>query len=411
MIVSRRAVLGLLPVMPLAFRAIALGAAAPRLRRLVSGVGGFYVIEPDGTVKAWTTNPNGTKATSLGLGEDTIVPPFVAHEVPALKGATTIAGGGAGYAVMPDGRVLAWGDSGNGLLGNTPLAELEATGRQHPLVPTPTYTVPIPKIVDVATGSRHTLALTEDGRVFAWGNGQAGQLGIGELPVVNFRNRPPDINYFVPYPIQIPGLESVTAISTCTDFSLALLKDGTIRAWGENQYGQLGDGTTQARLLPVAVRGITNAVAISAGGLEFAVALLADGTVMTWGRRGDGLGRRVAAEANPIPTLVPGLTGVTAIAAGGAHVLALKSDGRVTSWGTVNVYDPVGHPSTPGPTPAVVPVVTTARTVSAGSLSSVALIADGTFMVWGALPSLTFRVDNAKGDGSRYPVPLVVKGL
>ena len=409
MIVSRRTVLGLVPVMPFALRAVALGGASSGRRHLVSCLGGFYLIEPDGTVKAWTTGR--VKASLLGLGDDSFLPPYVAHEVPALKGATAIAGGAAGYAVTADGRVLAWGDNWNGLLGNTPLSELESTGHQHPPVPTPTYTVPIPKIIDVAAGSRHALALTVDGRVFAWGNGQLGQLGIGDLPIVNFTTRSPDINYFVPYPIEIPGLANVIAISAGPEFSLALLRDGTVRAWGENYAGQLGDGSTERRTRPVQVRGITNAVAVSAGGLDFGVALLGDGTVATWGKRGDALGRRIAADVDRDPALVPGVTGITAIAAGGAHVLALKSDGRIVSWGTVNVYDPVGHGPAPGATPAVVPIVTTARAISAGPLSSQALIADGTFMVWGALPSLTFRVDGTKADGSRYPVPLVVKGL
>src|SRR5204863_5370274 len=101
-----------------------------------------------------------------------------------------------------------------------------------------------------------------------------------------------------PYPIQVPGLAGVVAISTGPEFSLALLKDGTIRAWGENTHGQLGDGTTERRTRPVLVGGITNAIAVGAGGLDLAVALLADGTVMTWGRRGDGLGRSAIAEAN-----------------------------------------------------------------------------------------------------------------
>jgi alpha-tubulin suppressor-like RCC1 family protein len=410
MIVSRRTMLGLVPGMPFALRAMAQEATAPRLRRFVSGLGGFYVTEPDGTVKAWTDGQ--VKASSLGLGDDRLLPPYVAQEVPALKGATVIAGGSVGYAVMPDGRVLAWGDNWNGLLGNTPVAELEATAQQHPPVPTPTFTLPMPKIVDIAAGSRHALALTADGAVFAWGNGQAGQLGIGDLPIVNFKTRPPDIHYFVPYPIQVPGLADVVAISAGMDFSLALLKDGTIRGWGENNYGQLGDGTTETRRRPVAARGITNAIAIGAGGLDYSVALLKDGTVATWGRGGASLGRpEIAHESkNPIPTPVPPVTGVTAIAVGGAHVLTLRPDGRIVSWGVVNVFDPVGHGPVPGPTPAAVPIVTTARAISAGSLSSQALLADGTFMAWGALPSLMFRVDDG-GDGARYPVPLVVKGL
>jgi alpha-tubulin suppressor-like RCC1 family protein len=183
---------------------------------------------------------------------------------------------------MADGRLLAWESNWSGLLGNTSLAVFERTAQPHPPVPTPTATLPMPKIVDVAAGSTHVVAVTADGTVFAWGNAQAGQLGNGDLPVINFKSGVRDTTYYVPFPTQVAGLADVVSIAAGSKFSLALLKDGSIRAWGENQHGQLGDGTTQARLRPVAVRGITNAVAVSPGGLDYAAALLADGTVLTW---------------------------------------------------------------------------------------------------------------------------------
>src|SRR6185503_2866870 len=106
MIISRRAVLGLMPVMPAALNAMAQGpASAPaRLRRLIDA-GGYYMLEPDGRVKVWTTDPN-AKGSDLGFDHDRAVAPYVAQELPVLKGATTIAGGGVRCAVMADGRVL-----------------------------------------------------------------------------------------------------------------------------------------------------------------------------------------------------------------------------------------------------------------------------------------------------------------
>ena len=388
----------------------ALAQEAPaRLRRFASGTGGYYVIEPDGRVKVWTVQQN-VKGVQLGLGHDRVVPPYVAQEVPTLRGATRIAGSAASYAVMPDGRVLAWESSWSGLLGNTSRAEFERTAQPLPSVTIPTPTVPIPKIVDVAAGSTHVLALTADGTVFAWGNAQAGQLGIGDLPIINFKTRVPDTSYYLPFPSQVPGLTGVVSIAAGSKFSLALLKDGSIRAWGENQYGQLGDGTTENRLRPVAVTGIANAVAVSAGGLDYSAALLADGTVMTWGYGNGALGRPGIRQrsVNPIPTRVPGVSGVTSIAAGAFQILALTGAGRVLSWGDGNVFHPVGHPA-PN-TPAVVPLPMTARAVFTDSQTSLALLADDTFMVWGALPSLAFRVDGAN-DGSTFPIPMIVKGL
>jgi alpha-tubulin suppressor-like RCC1 family protein len=267
----------------------------------------------------------------------------------------------------------------------------------------------MPKVMDVAAMARHVLALTAEGTVYAWGNGQAGQLGIGEMPVINFKAHLPGPMAYVPFPVRVPELSGVSAVAAGSAHSLALLKDGSLRAWGENNYGQLGDGTTVNRTKPVAVHGITNATAVATDA-EYSMALLADGTVMTWGYGSAALGRPgiVSRSVNSTPLPVPGVTGITAIAAGGAHALALRQDGRIVSWGAENVYHPVGHRTeAPGP----VPTITTARAIIAGSLSSAAVLADGTIMVWGALPSLFYRLDLGTQDGSLYPVPMVVKGL
>ena len=409
MILSRREALGLLSVMPAAFRTRRQASTPARLRRMFEALAGNYLIEPDRLVKFWTTSPNGKSP----FGDDRIVPPYIAEELPALKGATTIAGAaGASYAVMADGRVVAWGSNWNGLLGNTTLAELEVRSEPHPPVPMPVATEPMPKAVDVAAMSavgRHVLSLTAEGTVYAWGNGQSGQLGIGEMPIINFKAHLPGPMAYVPFPMRVVGLTGVSAIAAGSAHSLALLKDGSLMAWGDNVYGQLGDGTTVNRTKPVAVRGIANATAIAVDS-EYSMALLADGTVMTWGYGSEALGRPgiVDRSVNSTPLPVPGVTGITAIAAGGAHALALRQDGRITSWGAENVYHPVGHRTEP---PGPVPVITTARAILAGSLSSAAVLADGTIMVWGALPSLFYRLDGGSQDAALYPVPMVVRGL
>jgi hypothetical protein len=136
---TRREALALLPAVPAAIGALAqTPPAAARLRRLVSSFVNSYVIEPDGRVKAWTVSPN-TKAMYLGLDgdPDRIVPRWVAVEVPPLKGATAIALGTSSYAVTADGRVLAWGSTENGLLGNTPLEPEHTEFYRHGVSPAP----------------------------------------------------------------------------------------------------------------------------------------------------------------------------------------------------------------------------------------------------------------------------------
>ena len=113
---------------------------------------------------------------------------------------------------------------------------------------------------------------------------------------------------------------------------LAVKKDGTVWAWGDNYFGQLGDGTTQRRDTPVKVSGLAGVAAVAAGS-GHSLAVKKDGTVWAWGSNvsgelGDGTTQN---RRTPVP--VSGLTDVVAVAAGYHHSLALKSDGSVWMWG------------------------------------------------------------------------------
>src|ERR1700759_3459808 len=103
-------------------------------------------------------------------------------------------------------------------------------------------------------------------------------------------------------------------------------------AWGENESGQLGTGGS-GNNSPVAVKKLTGATAIAAGA-QFSLALLSNGTVQAWGDNGRGeLGNVNVEEGSRTPVAVPGLTGVTAIAAGAHHALALLGGGSGIAWG------------------------------------------------------------------------------
>ena len=127
----------------------------------------------------------------------------------------------------------------------------------------------------------------------------------------------------------------MTALDGGEWHSLAVRSDGTVWAWGSNDFGQLGDGSTTDRTSPVQVSSISTAVAV-AGGSHDSYALLANGTVMGWGLNvlgeiGDG-----TTTQRLIPVTVPGLSNVTSIVAKGVHVYALRSDGTVWAWGSNN---------------------------------------------------------------------------
>ena len=98
----------------------------------------------------------------------------------------------------------------------------------------------------VAAGDLHSLALRSDGTVWAWGGNERGQLGDG---TTDDRHRP----------VQVIGLDHVRTIVTCYYHNLALRTDGTVWAWGGNDHGQLGDGTAEDRPRPVQVRGVKDA--------------------------------------------------------------------------------------------------------------------------------------------------------
>ena len=186
--------------------------------------------------------------------------------------------------------------------------------------------------VDVSSTGEHVLALARDGSVYAWGRGDAGQLGIGPMPVVNYKTRSARVENFMPLPVRIPGLTDVVAISTGDRHSLALLKDGTVRAWGQNRFGQVGDGTTINRDTPTPVQGVRNVVAIAALGYS-SVAVLSDGTAMDWGNT------HGSSDPRPVPAAVVGARGLRSVVGGGAHVVALTQTGGVMTWGTSGHYE------------------------------------------------------------------------
>lgn len=208
----------------------------------------------------------------------------------------------------------------------------------------------------------------------------------------------------------ITGLTNVTALAGGDGHLLALRADGTVLAWGDNTFGQLGDGTRSAAATPAPVRGLADVVAIAAGG-QHSVALRAGGTALAWGRGDSGqLGNQFTADAlAPVEVLSAGgsvVSSVDEIAAGSAHSLA-RVGSTVWSWGRGGTGQ-LGNGQTANQTFAA-PIGTRSAfiTIGAAGDSSFGVQAGGAAWAWGD------SADGRLGDGttSARLVPVAVLGF
>jgi alpha-tubulin suppressor-like RCC1 family protein len=311
----------------------------------------------------------------------------VPTQVVGLKFVVAVsAGGHHSLALLADGTVVAWGDNEFGQLGDG------TTERSN----VPVAVTGLSGVKAIAAGGQHSLALLSNGTVMAWGDNEGGQLGDGSTTGSEV-------------PVAVTGLTGVKAISAGGGHSLALLSNGTVMAWGENEAGQLGDGGTKSRSAPVAVKGLSGVAAISAGG-DFSLALLTNGTVESWGSDERGQLDHSASEegGSNVPVPAEGLTGVAAVAAGAEHSLALLSTGSVMAWGADSAGQ-LGNGVIKGSQEAPVAVsgLSGVTAISAGGRDSAALLGSGSIMAWGS---------NAWGtlgeglSGGSSDVPVVVSG-
>src|SRR4030088_1117679 len=140
---------------------------------------------------------------------------------------------------------------------------------------TPGQVINLNSVIAVAGGDQHSLGLKSDGSVWAWGNSGWGQLGQGTYGGSS-------------KPIQVPGLGNVVGVASGSLHNLALKSDGTVWGWGFNYYGQVGNGTSGGNVLsPAQVKGLSGVTALVAAGFT-SYALKSDRTVWAWGY--DGLG-------------------------------------------------------------------------------------------------------------------------
>ncbi|WP_270170223.1 RCC1 domain-containing protein [Paenibacillus sp. SYP-B4298] len=360
---------------------------------------GFYStaeVRSDGTVWTWGYNNKGQ------LGDGTTVNTKIPKQVLGPGGnnvASVAAGSEYMVALKTDGSVWTWGDNQYGLLGDgtmtTTSTSVQVKGAGGVGF--------MSDITAISASTSDRVVLKSNGTVWTWGYNYDGNLGDGTR-----------IRRTTPVPVKGPGgqgiLSNITAIDTKAGHMLALRSDGTVWAWGRNDYGQLGDGTTIDRHTPVQVKGLegtgvlTDVIAVSAGNVS-SYALKSDGSVWSWGANtfnmlGDGT---AVHRSTPVQVKQQGmgfLFDIVAIEAGGMSAYALKSDGTLYSWGS-NAMGELGDGTTTDRSNSVKVKnetnsdgVQAISFLAAGSSMVLALKADGTLLGWG------FNYYGQLGDGT-----------
>lgn len=313
-------------------------------------------------------------------------------------------------ARLSSGEVQCWGSNDQGQLGNGTIVTST----------TPVTAVGVTTATAVTAGNNHSCALLGDGTGRCWGLDANGQLGDNSTGATGTQLRTS--------PVSVSGLSGATALAAGGFHTCAIVGAGTVKCWGDDGMGQLGDGTPGDRsLVPATVAGITTAIAITAG--EFhTCALLADGAIKCWGHNGFGqLGDGTMTDRST-PVAVAGLPAssddpVRALTSGYGHTCALleDDDGTARCWGD-NAYGQLGHetPLTADPDdfgamePSTVPLevqydsdpspffqnlqtLEGVTTLSAGQFHACARMTDGTARCWG---------QNGRGQLGTDPNPL-----
>jgi len=364
---------------------------------VAAGHGHSLALTRGGRVYAWGANATG----QLGTGCASIVrcvTPLLVEGLPDGDPVTAIA---AGYqhslAATRSGRVYAWGDNVSGQLGN-------GSAQSSPM---PVIVMGLPRndpVVAVVAGYVHSVALTRSGRVFAWGGNRFGQVGQDGATII-------------PLPSAVPSLpagDPVMAIAAGAAHTLALTRAGRVYAWGNQSTGQLGVITNGARGMSVAVSDLPpgdRVGALAAGSIDSLVATRG-GSVYAWGNNGFGqLGHLDVGYFSSIPVVVQGMPRadhVTSVAAGDYFSLALTASGYIYVWGQNNEGQlGTGNNLDAGTAVAVSvqPFGDRVAMVAAGGAHSLAVTAGGRVYAWGQ------NNDGQLGDGTTRSrnVPLQVR--
>jgi YD repeat-containing protein len=288
---------------------ISLSFSLEASQKISAGLNHSLAVKTDGTVYAWGDDQDADGFLGTGVTESNVT----ANQVLNLTDISSVyTGTKTSFAIDTNASLWVWGDNRLGQLGDGTENDISEPKKLDNFT----------NVKSIAAGTDHTIALKNDGTVWAWGYNGEGQLGV-----VTATDRSL-------VPIQVTGLSDIASIAVHYHHSYAVKSDGSVWAWGNNDWGQLGvaDGTLDPQPVPIQITALSNVASIDSGN-RHVVALKKDGTVVVWGENslyqlGDNT---LSATATPVS--VASLSGVIAISAGGFHTAVLKDDGTVWAWG------------------------------------------------------------------------------
>ena len=284
----------------------------------------------NGTVKCWGVNAEGEVGNGTTKTEKSPV------GVSGLIGVkSVVAEGNHTSALLKVGSVKCWGQNADGVLG---------FGQTSGNAKRPVGVSGLTSATAIATSTTNACALLKAGTVKCWGENADGQLGTGVAHGPSFCAYANFSYACSTKPVVVRGLSGVIAVAVGDSHTCALMKSATVRCWGDNSHGELGNGTTHDSLKPVVVTGLAGVAGIAAGGHagDSTSALLKTGTVKCWGYNHDGQLGNGTTKNSARPIAVTGLKGVTGIATGNNHTCAFISAHSIKCWGN-GTYGQLGH--------------------------------------------------------------------
>ncbi|MDD5225066.1 MAG: MopE-related protein [bacterium] len=375
---------------------------SPAVKAITAGCEHTCALMETGGVKCWGSNFSG----ELGVGSSTVEKSVVPADVVGLAGGVVAIDatedGMHSCALLDTGGVKCWGNNRYGQLGIGNASGPETCYWGDICSTTPMDVVGLSSGVSaVTTEWKHSCALTDSGGMKCWGDNERGELGNGATAA----------SYT---PVAVSGLSSGAAVISASDEgTCAVLTGGGIRCWGDNSYGQAGDGTWALHSTAVNVAGLAGGISEAMAGDSFSCSLSEAGGVKCWGNNGGGQLGDGTIIARNTPVDVIGLSsGVIALATGGDHSCALLNTGGVKCWG-YNYVGQLGVGTYTGPEicgdtacstrPVAIPGLASGVTaIAAGDSHACAILGSGAVKCWGYNSYGQLGIGNKNGPETCY---------